>query len=190
MISIPLYVMIRPRGGDFAFTADEFVSMCRHIEMAKEAGVHGVVLGILLPSGCVDEERTRALVELARPMKVTFHRAFDETRDISEALEAVIATGADCLLTSGGAGDALSGAESIAGLVAQASGRIEIMAGGGLQVDSLVEVVRRTGTNKVHASLTRKSSGPASTGNIEPLDADIRRAVGLLREECVRLGHN
>jgi copper homeostasis protein len=189
-LSIPLYVMIRPRGGNFAFTVDEFALMCRHIELVKKAGADGVVLGVLLPNGCVDEERTRRLVELARPMKVTFHRAFDETRDLSEALEAVIATGADCLLTSGGATDAHSGAESIARLVAQAAGRIEIMAGGGLHADNLVEVLRRTGTNKVHASLTRKDSGPASTKSIEPLDADIQRAVSLLRKEFVRLGRN
>jgi copper homeostasis protein len=185
-LSIPLYVMIRPRGGNFAFTTDEFSIMCGQIESAKKAGAHGVVLGVLLPSGCVDEERSRTLVELARPMKVTFHRAFDETPDLSEALEAVISTGADCLLTSGGSADALSGAESIARLVTQASGRIEIMAGGGLHADNLVEVLRRTGTTKVHASLTRKHNGSASTKSIEPLDADIRRAVALLREERVK----
>jgi copper homeostasis protein len=189
-LSIPLYVMIRPRGGNFAFTKDEFALMCRQIELVKKAGAHGVVLGVLLPDGCVDEERTRRLVELARPMKVTFHRAFDETRDLSYALEAVIATGADCILTSGGAADALSGAESIARIVDQAAGRIEIMAGGGLHVDNLVEVLHRTGTNKVHASLTRKHSSSASTKSIEPLDADIQRAVGLLRGEFTRLGRN
>lgn len=184
-VSIPLYVMIRPRGGDFVFTDSEFALMRRQIESAKQAGAHGVVLGVLLPDGCVDVNRTRELVALARPMEVTFHRAFDETPDLSEALEAVIATGADCLLTSGGASNALIGAESIAQLVRQAAGRIEIMAGGGLQVDHLVEVLRRSGISKVHASLTRKNDRHASSKSAEPLDADIQRAVDLLRAESV-----
>jgi copper homeostasis protein len=182
--------MIRPRGGNFVFTPDEFALMCRQIEWAKEAGARGVVLGILRSNGCVDVERTRGLVELARPMEVTFHRAFDETPDLSEALEAVIGTGADCLLTSGGAADALSGAKSIARLVTLATGRIHIMAGGGLKVDNLLEVLRQTGANRVHASLRPKNGGHLSASDAEPLDGDIRKAVGLLRGECVRPRQN
>ena len=127
-LSIPVHVLIRPRGGDFAFSTDEFDLMRRQIEQAKEAGAAGVVVGVLRPDGSVDVERTRELVKLGRPMSVTFHRSFDETSNLIEALEAVIETGADCLLTSGGAPDVLTGAESIAQLRRQAGERLAIMA--------------------------------------------------------------
>src|ERR1700728_434338 len=141
--AIPVFVLIRPRGGNFNFSADEFELMSRQIEQARQAGASGVALGVLLPDGRVDVERTRALVELARPLAVTFHRAFDETPDLSEALERVIETGADNLLTSGGAADVLAGAESIARLQHQAGERIHIIAGGGLRLANLAELVRR-----------------------------------------------
>jgi len=109
-LSIPVHVLIRPRGGNFVFSLDEFDQMRQQIEQARQAGAAGVAVGALLPDGRVDVERTRELVTLSRPMKVTFHRAFDETTDLIQALEAVILTGADCLLTSGGATDVLAGA--------------------------------------------------------------------------------
>src|SRR5271166_1581298 len=101
-LTIPIHVLIRPRGGDFAFSADEFGLMRAQIEHASSAGAAGIAIGVLLPGGRVDVERTKELVDLARPMKVTFHRAFDETPDVAEALEDVILCGVDCLLTSGG----------------------------------------------------------------------------------------
>jgi copper homeostasis protein len=199
-LSIPVHVLIRPRGGDFAFSADEFDLMLRQIELAKEAGAAGVAVGVLLPDGSVDVERTRALVKLGRPMSVTFHRSFDETSNLAEALEAVIDTGADCLLTSGGAPDVLTGAESIARLRKQAGERLAIMAGGGLRLRNLLEVVRRTGVRYLHGSMTRAREGyganelkegngcAAADGHIAVsgpamLEAGVRESVRLLQDE-------
>jgi copper homeostasis protein len=155
-LSIPVHVLIRLRGGDFVFSAAEFAQMRHQIEQVRRVGAAGVAIGVLFPNARVDVERSRELVKLARPMSVTFHRAFDEAADLSQALEDVIQTGADCLLTSGGAPDVLAGSESIARLHKQAHGRLTIMAGGGLQLANLAEVVRRTGISYLHGSLTRK----------------------------------
>jgi copper homeostasis protein len=182
-VSIPVHVLIRPRGGDFVYSADEYARMRLQIEQAREAGAKGVVLGILLPNGHVDMERTRVLVQQARPMAVTFHRAFDETPDLSEALESVIETGADCLLTSGGAAEVLSGAETIAGLARRAGKRIQIMAGGGLWLRDVAEVMKRSGVTHLHGSLTRKN------GKQKPallLESDVREAVRTMREAATQ----
>lgn len=178
-LSIPVNVLIRPRGGDFVYSDSEFTLMRHQVELARAAGAHGVVFGILHPDRRVDVERTTALVNLARPMKVTFHRAFDETPDLAEALEAVIETGADHLLTSGGAPDVLSGAESIERLSQQNRDRIQIMAGGGLRLATLGEVVRCTGISVFHGSLPPKAGTKDSYSRLE---ADVRAAVRLLRE--------
>jgi copper homeostasis protein len=130
-LSIPVFVLIRPRAGDFAFSPTEFGEIKRQIEQAKAAGAAGVAIGVLHPDGRVNVEKTRELVELARPMKVTFHRAFDDTPDIGETLEDVIRCGVDCLLTSGGEADVLTGATSIAEVRKLAAGRLDVMAGVG-----------------------------------------------------------
>jgi copper homeostasis protein len=165
------------------YSAAEFEQIKQQIEWMKEAGAAGVVVGVLRADGSVDVPRSRELVELARPMKVTFHRAFDETRDKAEALEAVIATGADCLLTSGGAPDVLTGAEELGRLVHQAGGRIQIMAGGGLRLANLSRVLERSGVPSVHGSLMRRGMGRAKIhgAGAAILEADVRTVVGLLR---------
>lgn len=193
-LSIPVHVLIRPRGGDFVFSAEEFDQMRRQVQQAEQAGAAGVAVGVLLKDGRVDVERSGELVRLGRRMRVTFHRAFDETRDLSEALEAVIATGADCLLTSGGAVDVFEGAESIARLFRQAGGRLNMMAGGGLRLANLIEVVRMTGVSYLHGSLTRraeweeanglpKRNGHDAVSGPAILEADVRESVRLLRQE-------
>jgi copper homeostasis protein len=182
-LSIPVYVLIRPRTGDFCFSAGEFDQMRRQIEQAREAGADGIAVGVLHRDGRVDVERTGALVELARPLTVTFHRAFDETPDLEEALERVIETGAENLLTSGGASDVLRGAEFLKSLRDQADGRIQIIAGGGLRLESLVEVVRRSGIFSLHGSLTRKNGHRAADGNGSSLESDVREALRLLNAE-------
>jgi copper homeostasis protein len=176
MLSIPVHVLVRPRAGGFVYSPQEFGSMQSQIAIAKSAGAAGVALGILLTDGRVDIDRTSDLVELARPMDVTFHRAFDETRDLEEALEDVIRTGSDSLLTSGGAPDVLTGAESVAALSAQAGERISIIAGGGLRLGSIAELVRRSGVFCLHGSLARDGRGAL-------LEFAVREAVHLLRVE-------
>jgi copper homeostasis protein len=182
-LELPVYVLIRPRSGDFCFSGGEFELMCKQIEQAKRAGATGIAVGVLHHDGRVDVERTRALVELARPMAVTFHRAFDETPDLFEALDNVIETGADSLLTSGGAADVLSGADRIGALRKRAGDRVHVVAGGGLRLESLVEVVRRSGVYSLHGSLTRKSGVHGPNANGKQLEADVREAIRLLESE-------
>ena len=185
-VSIPVHVLIRPRAGDFVYTAEGFAIMQRQIDAVKTAGAHGVALGVLLSDGSVDVKRSRELAELARPMRVTFHRAFDVTRDVSEALEAVVATGADLLLTSGGAANVEAGAESLARLRQQSGNRIEIMAGGGLRLGNLRDVVSRTGVSAVHGSLSAPVASNGHAHSEDPLEANVREAVRLLREACTQ----
>lgn len=182
-VDIPIHVLIRPRPGDFVFSSDEFEAMRHQIDAVKRAGASGIATGILLSSGRVDIGRTRALIEQARPMDVTFHRAFDETPDLSEALEDVIQTGADSLLTSGGAPDVLTGAATIRALAGQAGGRIELIAGAGLRLENLAEVVRLSGVSSLHGSLSQRRgaiTGPA-------IASDVREAVRLLRVHAAEL---
>jgi copper homeostasis protein len=186
-LTIPVHVLIRPRGGDFVFSADEFTRMKKQIEEAKQAGAAGVALGVLCRDGRVDVKRSRELVELARPMAVTFHRAFDETPALDEALEALIEIGVDCLLTSGGQADVQIGAESIARLSRQAGDRIQIMAGGGLRLANLIEVLRRAEVTCLHGSLTRKHHGETPTADPVVLEADVREAVRLMNAEFEHL---
>jgi len=182
-LNLPVYVLIRPRSGDFCFSASEFNLMSSQIEQAKQAGAEGIAVGVLLPDGRVDVARTRALVELARPLAVTFHRAFDETPDLFAALDDVIRTGADSLLTSGGARDVLSGAAAIAALRQRAGDRIHVIAGGGLRLESLVEVVRLSGIYSLHGSLTRRNGSRSSHANGNQLEEDVREAIRLLQTE-------
>jgi copper homeostasis protein len=182
-VSIPVYVLIRPRSGDFVFSSEEFALMQQQVEQAKSAGASGVAVGVLLADGRVDVERTGTLIELARPMKATFHRAFDETPDLCEALEDVIETGADGLLTSGGAAEVLGGADCIGSLVRMAGERLHVIAGGGLRLATLAEVVRRSGNFSLHGSLTRKNGHGDPQAARARLEADVREAVRLLQRK-------
>ena len=155
-VSIPLYVMIRPRGGDFLYSDVEVEVMRRDILHATQLGADGVVLGLLQPDGTVDAVRTAALARAARPLDVTFHRAIDVARDPEEALEALIAVGVDRVLTSGRAATALQGATVIARLVAHAAGRIVILAGGGIDERNVRSVVKKTGVHEVHVRGTSR----------------------------------
>jgi copper homeostasis protein len=152
-VKVGLQVMIRPRGGDLFYTAEEFEIMRRDIVAAKKLGADGVVVGVLDAAGNVDVERTRELVELARPLHVTFHRAFDMAVDLSRALEDVCGSGADRLLTSGGEQTAWQGVESIARLVRAARGRIVIMAGSGINEKNAASLVEQAGVREIHVGL-------------------------------------
>jgi copper homeostasis protein len=150
---LPVHVMVRPRAGGFVYSADEITEMAEEIAHFKWMGAAGVVLGVLLPDGCVDVETTRRLVDVARPMEVTFHRAFDEVPSLPAALEKVIATGCGRVLTSGGRSDVLQGATVLAGLVEQAGERINVAVGGGLRLENAVAVAQVTGATHFHGSL-------------------------------------
>jgi copper homeostasis protein len=152
LIHIPLHVIIRPRGGDFCYSDIEFATMKADILEAKEAGVNGVVLGILKPDGVVDIERTKELIALARPMSVTFHRAFDMTLDPRQALEDVITSGADRLLTSGQQKTALEGKELICEFVEKAGSRIIIMPGAGINEGNIAHLFNATHAHEFHMS--------------------------------------
>jgi copper homeostasis protein len=161
-ISIDLFVIIRPRGGNFVYTQQEFEVMRHDIAHAQSLGANGVVLGILTSDHRVDTERTRQLVELAHPLSVTFHRAFDLCTDLDLALEDVISCGADRILTSGGSQDALQGANRIARLRHAAANRIRIMAAGGVRASNLAHLVRHTAVLDVHTSLNSNGAIVAS----------------------------
>ena len=148
---IRLEVMIRPRGGDFCYSDAEVEQMAEEICFARACGADGVVLGLLTPDGEVDRPRTELLVAEAGGMEVTFHRAFDMTRDPFEALESVIACGCRRILTSGGCNTAMEGAATLRELVARAAGRIEIMAGSGVN-PSNARPLAATGVDALHFS--------------------------------------
>ena len=161
-IRIGLHVMIRPRGGDFRYSAGEFDTMRRDIRFAKQVGANGVVFGILTSAGEVDVKRTRELVELARPLNVTFHRAFDVSSDLFKALEDVCQTGADRILTSGGAQTACEAIPTIAALVQAAKGRISIMACGGIRAHNAAGIIEQTGVREIHSGVRRPVAEPTS----------------------------
>lgn len=150
---VKLHVMVRPRGGDFLYTDAEFDIMLREVELARQAGADGVVIGILRPDATVDVERCRRLVAAAAGLNVTFHRAFDWAADPLRALEDVISTGCNRILTSGQAPTALAGAPRIAELVKAARGRLTLLAGGGVNERNVSEILRLTGVTEVHGSL-------------------------------------
>ena len=158
-LRIPVNVIIRPRGGDFCYSATEFEAMRRDVEMVKSWGANGVVIGILSPDGTVDAERTRALVELAGPLSVTYHRAFDVTRDPYEALETLIGLGIDRVLTSGQETSVLEGLDLIAELVRRAAGRIIVMPGGGITERNIAKIVRGSGAREFHFAALGSAEG-------------------------------
>ena len=149
-VRLPLFVLIRPRGGDFLYDAGEFEVMRRDVTTAGLLGADGVVLGVLQPNGMVDVDRTAALIEAARPLDVTFHRAFDFTPNAAEALDRLMALGIDRVLTSGQAARALDGVATIAGVVQRAAGRIGVVAGGGIRPDNVKAVVQGSGVSEIH----------------------------------------
>ena len=159
-IAIDVYVMIRPRGGDFCYSSEEFETMEQDVKTAKRLGANGIVLGVLQQDGSVDVSRTRCLVEMARPLKTTFHRAFDMSRELSESLTAVIKAGADRVLTSGGEQKAEDGLTVIAELVRAAHDRIAIMVGGGITESNVRRIIEATGVREIHASVRAHVPSP------------------------------
>ena len=155
-LTIKINVLVRPRGSDFVYSDDEMEIIRRDVLMCKELGMDGVVIGFLTPEGEVDVEKTTEIVRLARPMSVTFHRAFDMCKDPYKALEELIEIGVDRILTSGQKNMAPEGIDLIAELVKKAGDRIIIMPGAGLEVDNIAEFHAKVGAKEYHSTLWDK----------------------------------
>ncbi|HVI45696.1 MAG TPA: copper homeostasis protein CutC [Chitinophaga sp.] len=151
-VKIDIYPIIRPRGGDFLYSDLEFEVMKRDIQMCKQLGCNGVVIGILTPDGRVDKKRCKELVDLAWPLGVTFHRAFDMTDNPFEALEDIISIGCERILTSGARNTAVEGAELLKDLVIRANDRIAIMAGSGVRANNIATLIKTTDVREFHTS--------------------------------------
>jgi copper homeostasis protein len=168
-IGIGVYVMIRPRGGDFFYSDEEFAVMREDIAYAAEAGANGAVFGLLTAEGNVDVERTGELVEAARSaspsMELTFHRAIDMARDLESSLEDVVRAGAHRVLTSGGAQSAVLGSTRIAGLIEAAQGRIGVMVCGNVRPENVQQIAQATGGREFHASLRAPVPSPVTYRN-------------------------
>ncbi|MGH7651740.1 MAG: copper homeostasis protein CutC [Gemmatimonadaceae bacterium] len=155
-VGIPVFVLVRPRAGDFVYTATEVEAMCHDIAHAKALGIHGVVTGALTADGRIEVGQMRRLMEFAGGLPVTFHRAFDLVVDAHEALEQLVDLGIDRILTSGGAATALEGAENLGRLVEQSDGRIAIVAGGGIREQNVRDVINRSRVGEIHTRFTNE----------------------------------
>lgn len=154
-LRIPLFVLVRPRAGDFLYSDSESEVVLRDIEQCVRAGCDGVVLGALDSDGNVDQQRCRTWIGAAGALGVTFHRAFDLANDPHAALEAVIALGCERVLTSGTKSRAIDGAATIRALLAQAAGRIAVMPGAGVDSSNIEALAEATGACEFHASARR-----------------------------------
>lgn len=155
-VNIPVFPIIRPRGGDFLYSDAEYRVMQEDIQLAKETGMDGVVIGILLANGQIDKDRVARLVELAYPMEVTFHRAFDHAADPLRALEDIIDCGCQRILTSGGSNTAIEGQELIKACVQAADARIIILPGAGIRSGNIRALAEATGLKEFHSSARRQ----------------------------------
>lgn len=185
-LRIPIHVLIRPRPGDFVYSTREFKAMGTAIQNAKDLKMDGIVVGILDQNSRIDVARTSELVELAHPLPVTFHRAFDETCSWADSLEAVIQTGATRLLTSGCRPNVIAGLSTLARLVKQAGERLSVMPGSGIIPANVARVVRATSAREVHGSLlTRalraKTVGPGRAALTERYYRRVLMVASILR---------
>jgi len=171
-LKIPVFSIIRPRGGDFVYDESELAAMTAQIASSKKIGVDGVVLGVLRPDGSVDISRTKELVDRCDPLPVTFHRAFDQTKDLLAALEDVIATGARRLLTSGGAQSVPEGLPVLHQLLEAARERIIVMPGRGLNAKNFAKVRRALPAREFHSGLSTVL--PYDSSDFTRFEAEIR----------------
>jgi copper homeostasis protein len=179
-VSLPIFSMVRPRGGDFFYCEAEFEAMRRDIDAAKKFGMDGVVLGLLSAGGEIDVKRSTQLVERAGPLHVTFHRAFDVSVDLRRSLEDVIATGATRLLTSGGKPTAPEALAVLGELVRIAEERLIVLPGSGIHAGNIREVVQKTGASEYHAGLSSVVAN--ATVNIRAFEEEVRRLATALRD--------
>ena len=166
-VTIDLAVLVRPRGGDFVYDAVEFAAMSRDVLVAKEFGVDAIVTGCLAADHTIDVDRTRTLVELARPLEVCFHRAFDECPDPLAAAEVLVELGVDRVLTSGGAPSAFEGVGVLRELVERFGGELAILAGGSVRSHNVREIVSSTGVSQVHLRAGGEADVAALVGALD-----------------------
>jgi copper homeostasis protein len=176
-LAIPVHVLIRPRAGDFIYSELELAVMRHDIEVAKALGAAGIVMGVLTACGTIDRERMASLAAPARPLSLTFHKAFDQVSDHLDALDTLVELGFDRVLTSGGRPTAMEGIEVLAALVERARGRIGVMAGGRLDVDSLPWVIRRGKVDEVHlgSAATVTAPGAMTSGGRDGFETSWQR---------------
>jgi copper homeostasis protein len=167
-LSIPVHVLIRPRGGNFIYDNDELLTMKRDVQAAKGLGASGVVLGLLTGDRKVDLEKTAWLIEQARPLSVTFHKAFDEARDPFEALDDLITLGVDRVLTSGQAPTAFEGLKTLVDLTNRSNGRIVVMAGGSITLEQIRPIIE-AGVKEIHLGSAACLRGITETGLVRKI---------------------
>ncbi|WP_052694903.1 copper homeostasis protein CutC [Hymenobacter sp. AT01-02] len=185
LLTIPVFVLIRPRPGNFVYDAAELAIMQADIQLCQELGCTGVVLGVLDAEDYVDVACCRELVALAHPLQVTFHRAFDSCANQQQALEAIIGMGCQRLLTSGGQPSATAGMTQLAALVEQAAGRISIMPGAGITPETLPALVRGTGALEFHSSAKRLL--PTVPGALPELNTPLLETDGAVVARMVKV---
>jgi len=168
-VSIPVVVLLRPRGGDFLYSGEELDVMVRDAQAIRDLGAFGIATGALTRGGSVHADGMARIMEAASPMSVTFHRAFDMVRDPHGALETLVDLGVDRILTSGQARSVPEGLDLIAHLVSNAGGRISIMPGAGIRVDNIRDVIRRTAVSEVHFASLSSTASPMEHRNTRPL---------------------
>ncbi len=193
-LNVELYPIIRPRGGDFLYTEEEFFIMQSEILLCKELGCDGVVFGMLTADGSIDKDRCRQLVQAAYPMGATFHRAFDRANNPFEAMEDIIACGFERILSSGHKPNATEGAPLLGDLVRQANDRIAIMPGSGVRAANITALVKSTSATEFHSSASIKVPGgmqffnPGMNESLQHVIADEKEVKGM--REALDESHN
>lgn len=187
LIDLPIAMLVRPRTGSFTISEAEFEVMRHDVLYARSVGIDIVVLGILCPDGSVDVERTRQLVDIARPMEVTFHRAFDDTPDLTHALSDVLETGATRILTSGAKPSAVQGAPVVADLIKTAAGRIRLVLCGSISATSVRQCLESSGAKEIHAALRTSIRVKDAADAMSPEALEyFAHCVGKLKEKIRR----
>lgn len=194
---LELTVLCRPRPGDFLYDSSELEALERDLHEAAEAGAQGVALGVLTRDGQIDRRATSRLIAAARPLRVTFHRAFDLTRDLDASLEVLLELGCERVLTSGAARSAPAGAQRIAQLQARAGSALEVVAAGGLRPGNVAQLAATSGVRAVHASASgqrssamrqRRSAPALGSATVESGESCWRVAdEGIVREIVLEL---
>jgi len=173
-IKIPIFIMIRPKAGSFCYSDTEFEKMKEQIRFSKKIKSNGIVFGILDEKNRVNKRQCKELVKLAKPLACTFHRAFDETENLEQALEDIIESGFTRVLTSGGKGNAAENIETLARLIKLAGKRIAIMPGGGIRSANMEEIISKTKCREIHSAATHKKTHRINREEIKAMKLLLR----------------